>query len=146
MRSRLVEKVRVVAVGSLLALATACGGGGGDDFVSPCCGTGGGGGNDLTPPTVAAVSPVNGTTNVPTNAAITVTFSENVDSASVTNTAFSLTPGVTGTIAVSGATAVFTPAPSLPPTTVVSGTISNVRDRSGNVMAAPFSFSFTTGP
>jgi hypothetical protein len=145
MSSRFVEQVRVVAIGTLVALAIACSGGGGDDFITPCCGTGGTG-NDITPPTVAAVSPTSGTTNVPTNALITVTFSENVDSASVTNTAFSLSPGVTGTISVSGATAVFTPAPSLPPSTVVTGTISNVKDRSGNVMAAPFSFSFTTSP
>lgn len=145
MSSRFVEQVRVVAIGTLVALAIACSGGGADDFITPCCGTGGTG-NDITPPTVAAVSPTSGTTNVPTNALVTVTFSENVDSASVTNTAFSLSPGVTGTISVSGATAVFTPAPSLPPSTVVTGTISNVKDRSGNVMAAPFSFSFTTSP
>ena len=145
MNIRFVERGRALILGSMVVLAAACGGGGGDDFITPCCG-GGGNGSDVTPPTVAAVSPASGTTNVPTNAVITVTFSENVDSASVSNTAFSLTPGVTGTIAVSGATAVFTPAPSLPPTTVVSGTISNVKDRSGNVMAAPFSFNFTTSP
>lgn len=141
MSGTFIERARALILGSVVVLAAACGGSG-DDFVSPCCGTGGS--NDVTPPTVAAVSPVSGTTNVPTNAFITVSFSENVDSASVTNTAFSLTPGVTGTITVSGATAVFTPAPGLPPSTVVSGTISNVRDRSGNVMATPFTFNFTT--
>jgi hypothetical protein len=145
MSSRFVDHVRVLAIGTLVALAIACGGSGGDDFITPCCGTGGTG-NDVTPPTVSSVSPTSGTTNVPTNAIITVTFSENVDSASVTNAAFSLSPGVGGTITVSGATAVFTPAPGLPPSTVVTGTISNVKDRSGNVMAAPFSFNFTTSP
>jgi hypothetical protein len=145
MSGKLVERTRALILGSLIVLAAACGAGGGDDFITPCCGTGGTGG-DVTPPTVAAVNPTSGTTNVPTNALITVTFSENVDSASVTNTAFALSPGVTGTISVSGATAVFTPSPGLPPSTVVSGTISNVRDVTGNVMTTPFSFSFTTSP
>lgn len=143
MSSKWFGRVRALVVASIVAIAAACGGGGGDDFISPCCGTGTGG-DDRTPPTVAAVNPVSGTTNVPTNATVTVTFSENVDSASVTNTAFTLGPGITGTIAVTGATAVFTPAPGLPPSTVVTGTVSNVRDRSGNVMAGPFTFSFTT--
>jgi hypothetical protein len=144
MSSKFIERSRALIMASFLVLAAACGGGGGDDFITPCCG--GGTGGDVTGPTVAAVNPASGTTNVPTNAFITVTFSENVDSASVTNTAFALTPGVTGAISVSGATAVFTPSPSLPPSTVVSGTISNVKDRSGNVMATPFTFNFTTSP
>ena len=145
MSSRFVGRTRALIFASVIAVAVACGGGGGDDFITPCCGNGNGG-NDLTPPTVASVTPATGTPNVPTTATVTVVFSENVDSASVTNTAIVLSPGITGTIVVSGATAVFTPAPGLPPGTVVSGTVSNVRDRSGNVMAAPFTFNFTTTP
>src|ERR1700694_4020714 len=129
MSNRPIWRAGALTIGLCMA-AAACGGGGGDAFLTPCCGLGGGGG-DVTPPTVASVVPQNGSTNVPTNATITVTFSENVDSASVTNAAFSLTPGVTGTISVSGVVAQFTPSPALPPSTVITGTISNVKDRAG---------------
>lgn len=132
---------RTLMLGLCIAAAVACGGGG-DSFLTPLGGNGGG--TDLTPPTVATVVPQSGATNVPTNAIITVTFSENVDSASVTNAAFSLTPGITGTIVVSGAVAQFTPTPALPPSTIVNGTISNVRDRAGNIMQTPFNFFFST--
>ncbi len=145
MSSKFVGRTHALIFASVIAVAAACSGGGGDDFITPCCGNGNGG-TDLTPPTVASVTPATGTPNVPTTATITIVFSENVDSASVTNTAIVLSPGITGTIVVSGATAVFTPAPGLPPNTVVTGTVSNVRDRSGNVMAAPFTFNFTTTP
>ena len=143
MNNGLVWRTRALMVALCMAAGAACGGSG-DDFITPIGGNGGG--TDLTPPTVATVVPQSGATNVPTNAIITVTFSENVDSASVTNTAFSLTPGITGTIAVSGAVATFTPSPALPPSTIVNGTISNVKDRSGNTMATAYSFFFSTSP
>ena len=142
MTDKFVWRTRALTLGLCLAAGAACGGGG-DSFLTPLNG-GAGTGTDLTPPTVASVVPVNGATNVPTNAIITVTFSEPVDSASVTNAAFSLTPGITGTIVVSGAVAQFTPTPALPPSTVVNGTISNVKDRNGNIMTTPVNFFFTT--
>lgn len=134
-----VWRARALIFGFCMAAGAACGGG--DSFLTPI---GSGSGTDLTRPTVATVVPQSGATNVPTNATITVTFSENVDSASVTNTAFALTPGITGTISVSGAVAIFTPSPGLPASTIVNGTISNVKDRAGNTMAGPFNFFFTT--
>ena len=139
MSNRLVGRIRPLMFGVCIASTAACGNG--DGFLTPL---GSGTGTDLTPPTVASVVPQSSSTNVPTNATITVTFSENVDSASVTNTAFALTPGITGTISVSGAVVTFTPTPALPPSTIVNGTISNVKDRAGNTMAGPFNFFFTT--
>lgn len=141
MSKQSVWRDRCLMLGLCIVAAVACGGGG-DSFLTPLGGNGGG--TDLTPQTVATVVPQSGATNVPTNAIITVTFSENVDSASVTNAAFSLTPGITGTIVVSGAVAQFTPTPALPPSTIVNGTISNVRDRAGNIMQTPFNFFFST--
>ena len=141
MSKQSVWRNRALMLGLCIVASVACGGGG-DSFLTPLGGNGGG--TDLTPPTVATVVPQSGATNVPTNAIITVTFSENVDSASVTNAAFSLTPGITGTIVVSGAVAQFTPTPALPPSTIVNGTISNVRDRAGNIMQTPFNFFFST--
>ena len=139
MSNGLVGRIRPLMLGVCIASTAACGNG--DSFLTPI---GGGTGTDLTPPTVASVIPQSGATNVPTNATITVTFSENVDSASVTNTAFALTPGVAGTIAVSGAVAIFTPSPGLPASTIVNGTIGNVKDLAGNTMAGPYNFFFTT--
>jgi Bacterial Ig-like domain len=139
MTNEFVWRTRAVMLGLCMAAGAACGTG--DSFLTPL---GSGTGTDLTPPTVASVVPLSGATNVPTNATITVTFSENVDSASVTNTAFVLTPGITGTISVSGAVAIFTPTPGLPPSTIVNATVSNVKDRAGNTMAGPYNFFFTT--
>ena len=143
MTKEFVWRTRALVLGLCTIAGAACGGGG-DSFLTPLGGNGGG--TDLTPPTVATVAPQSGATNVPTNAIITVTFSENVDSASVTNAAFTLTPGITGTITVSGAVAQFTPSPALPAATIVNGTISNVKDRSGNAMQTPFNFFFSTTP
>jgi hypothetical protein len=141
MNQKFVWRNRVLMLGLCMAAGGACGGGG-DSFLTPIGGNGGG--TDLTPPAVATVVPASGATNVPTNATITVTFSENVDSASVTNTAFTLTPGISGTIVVSGAVAQFTPTPGLPPSTIINGTISNVKDLAGNTMQTPFNFFFST--
>lgn len=132
-------------VGLLVAALAACGEGSGQDFLTPIGGDGGG--TDTTAPTVVSTSPANGATSVPRTAAISVTFSENLDSASVTNAAFSFNNGVTGTIVVSGAIATLTPSPSLPASTTVTGTLSTaIKDRAGNPLAAPVTFQFSTAP
>lgn len=135
--------LRAMLVAGAMALA-ACGTDN-DDFLL-VGGTNGGSG-DTTPPTVVSTTPTTGSTNVPTNAAVSVTFSENVDSASVTNAAFTLSGGATGTIVVSGATATLTPTSPMAANSVITATVSSaVRDRAGNPLAAPVSWSFTTAP
>jgi Bacterial Ig-like domain len=132
-------------VGLLVVALAACGEGSGQDFLTPIGGDGGG--TDTTSPTVVSTSPANGATSVPRNAAVSVTFSENLDSASVTNAAFSFDNGVTGTIVVNGAVATLTPLPTLPASTTVTGTLSTaIKDRAGNPLAAPVTFQFTTAP
>ena len=132
-------------VGLLVAALAACGDGSGQDFLTPIGGNGGG--SDTTAPTVVGTSPANGATDVPRTTAISVTFSENVDSASVTNSAFSFDNGVTGTIVVNGAVATLTPAPGLPASTIVTGTLSTaIKDRAGNSLAGPVTFQFRTAP
>ncbi len=145
MRAKRFNAAAIVAAAVMLSLA-ACGEGGGSDFLTPI-GGGPGSGNDLTPPTLVTTNPANLSTGVPTNATISATFSEPLDSASVTNTAFSFDNGVTGTIVVNGATVTMTPSPGLPAGTTVRGTFSTaIRDRAGNALAAPVSFQFTTAP
>lgn len=135
--------VRALAVAAAMTVA-ACGSDN-DDFLL-VGGTDGRAG-DRTPPTVVSTTPTTGSTNVPTNAAISVTFSESVDSASVTNAAFTLSGGATGTIVVSGATATLTPTTPMAPSSVITATVSTaVRDRAGNPLPAPVSWSFTTAP
>ena len=129
-----------------IAAITACGTTSGEDFLTPI-GGGGGSNGDTVAPTVVSTNPANGASSVPRNASISVTFSENIDSASVTNTAFSLDNGVTGTIVVNGAVATLTPSPGLPASSVVTGTLSTaIKDRAGNPLAAPVVFQFVTAP
>lgn len=133
-------------VGMLVVALAACGEGSGQDFLTPLNG-GGGTSGDTVAPTVVATNPADGATSVPRTATVSVTFSENVDSASVTNAAFSLDNGVTGTIVVNGAVATLTPTPALPALTTIHGTLSTaIKDRAGNPLAAPVTFQFTTAP
>ena len=136
----------VIAAAIFAITVAACGQGSANDFLTPING-GGGSGTDNTAPTLVSTNPANLSTGVPTNATISATFSELLDSASVTNTAFSFDNGVTGTILVNGATVTLTPAPGLPAGTTIHGTFSTaIRDRAGNGLAAPATFQFTTAP
>lgn len=134
---------RAAALLMTMSALAACGAGSGDLRLVGGSGTGAG---DTTRPSVVSTSPTPGATNVPTNAAISVTFSEQVDSASVTNAAFTLSSG-SGTITVNGAIATLTPTTPLTPNSQITATVSTaVRDRAGNALATPVSWSFTTAP
>ena len=63
---------------------------------------------DSTPPTVISVSPTDEATNVPVTSAISVTFSETMNTVSVED-AFSITPEVEGTFSWVDNTMTFTP-------------------------------------
>src|ERR1700682_1860641 len=101
-------------------------------------------------PTIISTIPVNGATNVPTNQKISATFSTAMDPATINGTTFTLTgPGttaVTGTIVLVGATATFTPASNLAPSTLFTATITTgAKDLAGNALASNFVWTFTTG-
>ena len=107
---------------------------------------------DTTPPTVSAVFPTNGATAVALNSALTASFSEAMDPLSITTASFTLAcpvgTAITGTVgyAASGNVATFTPTSLLPASTTCRATISTAaRDTAGNALAAPFTWSFTTG-
>ena len=126
---------------ALVAIVAACGGTADPFLTAPI-----GGSTDTSPPTIVGTLPGTNASAVPTNSMIQVTFSEPVDSASVTNTAFSLSGGFTGPITVTGSSAKLVPYPALPPNTTITVTISGVKDLAGNTIAAPYSWSFTTAP
>ena len=107
---------------------------------------------DTTPPTVTATNPANNAIGVPFNQAVAATFSKGMNPVSVTNASFTLTgPGgvaVPGTVAyvVSGSTATFTPTSPLAAGSLFTATITTAaRDLAGNVLAANYVWSFTTG-
>jgi Ice-binding-like/Bacterial Ig-like domain len=105
---------------------------------------------DTTPPTVASTIPTSGAVSVATNAALTATFSEAMDPATISTATFTVTgpsaAAVTGTVTYVGQTATFHPASVLAAGTLFSATITTgVTDLAGNALAASYTSSFTTG-
>jgi hypothetical protein len=105
---------------------------------------------DMTPPTVISQYPSNNSINVSINTSISIGFSEKMDIASigpttilVSDTSFNT---VQGDISCDGMTATFKPKTALVNSTayVVAVTV-GVRDISGNTLAYPVNFVFTTG-
>jgi hypothetical protein len=111
------------------------------------------GGSPTSPtatPTVLSVTP-NGALLCPNNAPpITATFSKPMNSATISNTTFTLTSGganVSGTVTYVAATmvATFTPSGNLAPSTLFTATITTgAQDTFGNALAANKVWTFTT--
>lgn len=102
---------------------------------------------DTTPPTVVAVSPLDGATGVAVGAVITATFSESMNSSTVNSSNMSMSGGVTGTLNYdsNSKTVTFTPAGNLAYETVYTVMITTgVTDTAGNAMVSNYSWSFTT--
>ncbi len=81
---------------------------------------------DATSPTVSATNPANGATSVPTNLKITATFSEPMDSSTITAATFTVQRGVTpvsGSVTYAGSTATFTPTSNLAASATFTATI-----------------------
>ncbi len=105
---------------------------------------------DITPPTVTSVSPAGGAGNVSTHTAITITFSETLDAATVNTTNVVLRTGsgtlVPATVSYNAAnrTVTLTPSAALSNSTAYTVSIAGVKDTSGNALAGTFTSSFTT--
>jgi hypothetical protein len=102
--------------------------------------------NDAVAPAVASTSPASGAANtLPT--AVTATFNKSVVQSSIQ---FKLTGAgnaqVAGTVSYDDATltATFTPGTTLAQGTTYTATVSGATDHSGNVMASPATWSFST--
>jgi hypothetical protein len=110
-----------------------------------------GAGPDIVAPTVTATDPINATIGVALNKNISATFSEMMDSSSVTSsfTLINTTAGgslVSGGVTYTGTTAVFSPLGNLSANTTYTATITtSAKDVSGNSLASNYSWSFTTG-
>ena len=101
---------------------------------------------DATPPTVSSVSPVADATNIAVGAVITATFSEAMDSSTITASSFTL-DSVAGSVSYNSGTytATFTPDANLSYSTTYTATLSTgITDVAGNPLASAYSWSFTT--
>jgi methionine-rich copper-binding protein CopC len=102
---------------------------------------------DTTPPTVTGRSPAAGATGVAVASNVTATFSEPVQSGTIS---FTLTgPGGTSVAAAvsydgPSETATLNPNADLAASTSYTATVSGARDTAGNQMTAPVTWSFTT--
>jgi len=105
---------------------------------------------DVTPPTVLSTVPANNDQNVSIGTTVTATFSEAMNSSTITALTFTLSgPGITpvsGTVAYLGTTATFTPDDILARNTIFTATITTgVKDLAGNSMAVTKIWTFETG-
>ncbi|MBC7883934.1 MAG: Ig-like domain-containing protein [Saprospiraceae bacterium] len=99
-------------------------------------------------PIVVSTIPLNGATNVPINQVISVTFNEEMNSATINQATFTIMDGasVQGVISYLGATATFTPTSPLIPNTSYTGRVSTaVKDKTGNALQADYVWTFSTG-
>jgi len=103
---------------------------------------------DTTPPRVSSTTPANGATGVAINSTITATFSETMDSSTITTSTFTVDTGgnnISGSVSYSGTTATFTPSSNLSYSTTYTAMITTgVKDAAGNAMASSYHWSFTT--
>ncbi|WP_420994982.1 Ig-like domain-containing protein [Cupriavidus sp. 30B13] len=107
---------------------------------------------DTTRPTVSLSVPAAGAANVATNTNIAVTFSKDMDPATISGTSFTLTGAggapVAGTVsyAAGAKSAIFTPGAPLAAGTAFNGTVTTAAaDLAGNALAGNFTWTFTTG-
>jgi hypothetical protein len=105
-------------------------------------------GSDGTAPTVISTVPANAATGVARDTTISATFSKTMDSSTITTTTFTIqrgTKAVSGTVAYSGVTAVFTPGIKLAAGATYTGTITTgAKDVYGNPLASNYVWNFTT--
>lgn len=104
---------------------------------------------DTTAPTIMSVSPTDGTSDVFLDTSIQVTFSEAIDSSTLTTDSFTLNDGssdIAGTISTSGSIAILTPSYPLQSNTEFTATLmTTIEDNNDNSLAENYFWSFTTG-
>ena len=103
------------------------------------------------PPTIISTAPARGATAVPVNTAISATFSETMNPATINGTTFTVTgPGaipVAGAVTFAGTTATFTPTAILANSTLFTATITTgAKDPAGAPLAGNFVWTFTSAP
>jgi hypothetical protein len=127
---------------AMAVMLSGCGGGGGGGSSS------GGDDSDITM-SVSSLSPVDGASDVAISTTLVATLSQAIDCAALPADPLVLVDGalnsVSGSVNCSGATLSFTPADSLVSTTTYTATLkAGISEASGEALASPVSWSFTT--
>ncbi len=103
---------------------------------------------DTTAPTVSSTTPATAATGVAVSANVTATFSEAMQSATITSTTFTLKQGATlvpSVVTYVGTTATLNPSSSLAASTTYTAAVTTgVKDQAGNAMAVSKTWSFNT--
>ncbi len=103
----------------------------------------------VTTPMVSSTNPANNAVTVPFNQKVIATFSEAMDSATITTATFTLMQGssfVSGTVSYLGTTATFAPSGNLTPNTLYIATITTMaKNVAGIGLPSNYVWSFTTG-
>ena len=109
---------------------------------------------DTTPPQLTGMTPPSGATEVSLGTVVTVTFSEAMDSSTITGATFELRDAannlVASTVTANGTAATLTPTNQLAAAMTYTATVKGgqtdprVKDLSGNALAASATWSFTT--
>ncbi|MBN1495542.1 MAG: Ig-like domain-containing protein [Spirochaetes bacterium] len=101
--------------------------------------------DDSTPPTVSAVSPQSGVTDVAPTSSVSVAFSEAINPSTLNETSFTISTGGTAVVGTVSNGSTFAPSSPLEPGTTYTATITTaVTDLAGNHLAADYTWSFTT--
>jgi O-glycosyl hydrolase len=100
-------------------------------------------------PTVTAVTPANASTGIAITSAVTATFSETMNSSTITGSTFTLTPAggsaVAATVTYNADVATLTPTAPLANGTIYTATITTgVMSSGGSALASNYTWSFTT--
>jgi ice-binding like protein/Big-like domain-containing protein len=99
-------------------------------------------------PTMSSTGPASAATGVPRNVAVTATFSENMNSSTISTATFTLSSGgiaIPAVVTYLGKTATLNPVSTLASNTVFTATMSRgAKDLQGDSMAAAKVWSFTT--
>jgi len=104
---------------------------------------------DVTAPTVSSVLPADAATGALVDGVISATFSEAMDSVTITDVTFTLAGAapIVGVVALNdaGTVATFTPAANLAFNTSYTATVTiGAKDIAGNALASAYTWSFTT--
>lgn len=126
--------MRYILLSTVLILGVCIGCGGDDNGTKP----------DTTAPTVTAATPAAGSISAPAGAAITATFSKDMNAATITAATFTLDNGAAGTVTYASRVATFTPTTPLKGYTRYTATITTgVKDAAGNALAQNYSWNFS---
>jgi hypothetical protein len=102
---------------------------------------------EMLPPTVLSTTPEAYVYGISIDSPVTVTFSKDLDTTTITTATFAVDHGVTGTVTYANRVATFTPDNPLEYMTTYTATVTTgVTDTSGNHMAARYTWQFTTQP